>query len=191
MTKITRDLMKAFDAGYAKYEEMIRAVEEEAFVEAAERLESPIEIRMMAELWFMDCPYGYGDDDVDAVYLRPEFLASHKPALTDDDIAAVPVYGSVLVQPQATWKEYRFDFLIIARFGPPPAGTIRIVVECDGHDFHERTKEQAAHDRSRDRALTAAGFKVFRFTGSEIFRGAEKCVWEIGRYLSTEADKLR
>lgn len=50
-----------------------------------------------------------------------------------------------------------------------------LVIECDGHDFHERTKEQAKRDRSRDRDVQAAGFKIFRFTGSEIWKDPCKC----------------
>ena len=34
---------------------------------------------------------------------------------------------------------------------------IKIVVELDGHDYHERTKEQADYDKSRDRSIPAAG----------------------------------
>ncbi len=51
----------------------------------------------------------------------------------------------------------------------------RLVVECDGHDFHERTKEQAARDKGRDRYFVERGLKVFRFTGSEIYRDVTAC----------------
>lgn len=44
----------------------------------------------------------------------------------------------------------------------------RLLVECDGHDYHDRTKEQASRDRERDRRLTSGGYTVFRFTGSDI-----------------------
>lgn len=83
---------------------------------------------------------------------------------------------------QAPVMEYVADFLIAFRTyqGTP---LHKIVIECDGHDFHERTKEQARHDRSRDRKMTAAGFKVFRFTGSEIYGDPKKCVAEIKSYL--------
>lgn len=54
-----------------------------------------------------------------------------------------------------------------------------IVVECDGHDFHERTKEQARRDKSRDRKLLAAGYRVMRFTGSELYRDADGCAREV------------
>jgi very-short-patch-repair endonuclease len=58
------------------------------------------------------------------------------------------------------------------------------VVECDGHDFHERTKEQAERDRSRDRAVQAQGWRMFRFTGSELYRSAMLLVLDevLGRW---------
>jgi very-short-patch-repair endonuclease len=58
-----------------------------------------------------------------------------------------------------------------------------VVVECDGHDFHERTREQAAHDKRRDRYMQAAGWRVLRFTGSEIHRDAARCADEIRAFL--------
>lgn len=54
-----------------------------------------------------------------------------------------------------------------------------ILVECDGHEFHEKTKEQAARDKSRDRDLQAAGFPVYRFTGSEIWRDPVACATQL------------
>jgi very-short-patch-repair endonuclease len=85
------------------------------------------------------------------------------------------------VRPQsevtACGNKYRVDFLVelFVTLNGGPRGTYRLVIECDGHDFHERTKEQAARDRSRDRALLSAGCQVIRFTGSEIFKSAAKC----------------
>lgn len=54
-----------------------------------------------------------------------------------------------------------------------------IAIECDGHDFHERTREQARRDRRRDRDLTALGWDVFRFTGSEIHHDPDDLAQEI------------
>lgn len=54
-----------------------------------------------------------------------------------------------------------------------------LVVECDGHDFHERTKEQAAKDRSRDRKIALSGMEIFRFTGSELWRDPWGCVEQV------------
>lgn len=60
----------------------------------------------------------------------------------------------------------------------------RLVIEVDGHDFHERTKEQAQRDKKRDRDLQAAGFTVFRFTGREVYSGADDKALEIISYLN-------
>lgn len=54
-----------------------------------------------------------------------------------------------------------------------------VLVECDGHDFHERTKEQAARDKKRDRELQTAGYAVYRFTGSEVWANAMSCAVEV------------
>lgn len=73
-------------------------------------------------------------------------------------------------------KSYRLDFALV------PQDTHRcplFAIELDGHDFHERTKEQAARDRSRDRALAKAGWQVLRFTGSELWKDPRKCARDV------------
>lgn len=63
---------------------------------------------------------------------------------------------------------YRADFTLMGC-------AAKVVVECDGHDFHEKTKEQAARDKKRDRYMTEAGYKVLRFAGSEIYSNPFEC----------------
>lgn len=83
------------------------------------------------------------------------------------------------VEIAAFGKKYRADFLI----GNAEVPDLRLVVEVDGHDFHERTKEQAARDRSRDRAMLAEGLHVMRFTGSEIWNRPGECAREVRRFV--------
>lgn len=83
----------------------------------------------------------------------------------------------------------RVDFLVHAfdhhaRILKAP-GWRELIVECDGHDFHERTKEQAKRDRSRDRRATLAGRDVMRFTGSELWRDPWGCAGEIMDWASS------
>lgn len=80
------------------------------------------------------------------------------------------------VQQQQELGNYRADFLftVSAKSGE----TLRIVVELDGHDFHERTKEQASRDKARDRWMTGQGIQVMRFSGSEVWRNPFACVSE-------------
>lgn len=55
-----------------------------------------------------------------------------------------------------------------------------MVVEVDGHEFHERTKAQATRDRSRDRWMDDMGILVVRFTGSEVWANPFSCVEQVG-----------
>lgn len=57
----------------------------------------------------------------------------------------------------------------------------KICIELDGHEFHERTKEQVTHRNRRDRALSLAGWRVVRFSGSEVYRNPLQCVKEAWR----------
>lgn len=58
-----------------------------------------------------------------------------------------------------------------------------VAIECDGHDFHEKTKEQAARDKQRDRDLQSIGWAVARFTGSEIFKNAPAAAEQVRRMV--------
>lgn len=60
----------------------------------------------------------------------------------------------------------------------------KLVVECDGHDYHERTKEQAARDRRRDRWCQQNNISVMRFTGSEIWADPTACALEVFNFAS-------
>lgn len=98
------------------------------------------------------------------------------------------VINTILRQRQVMVEGCRVDFVFWI-FGARPdgkGGWIPLVVECDGHQFHERTKEQASRDRSRDRSFQLAGHEVFRFTGSELWRDPAGCAkqvigWVIGK----------
>lgn len=92
----------------------------------------------------------------------------------------------IWIFPQLYFPELgaRVDFFAMVNWGGLTDG---VVIECDGHDFHERTKEQAAGDRSRDRAFAKANITVLRFTGSEIFKDAEACARDAARIIADRA----
>lgn len=86
-----------------------------------------------------------------------------------------PLLGCIF--PQIAIGDYRADFFIAYPHGL--SAVAGIVVECDGHEFHEKTKQQAARDKARDRAIQCEGYRVFRFTGSEIWRNPIVCAQEV------------
>lgn len=84
--------------------------------------------------------------------------------------------GIIIVEPQKWFDQYRLDFLVTYPFF---GDVLQIAIECDGHEFHEKTKEQAKKDKRRDRDLQRLGIQVFHFTGSEIFNAPTMCADEV------------
>lgn len=88
--------------------------------------------------------------------------------------------AQMIIAPQVVWDRFRTDFTILARKQRKDGGGIfQLVIECDGHEFHSQTKEQAKKDRSRDRHFLVRGVPVMRFTGSELWNDAPGCVLEV------------
>ena len=83
---------------------------------------------------------------------------------------------SSTVTTQAEIGPYRAD-IIVEHDGR------RLVVECDGAEFHAVTKEQVERDKRRDRYCAAQGVCVMRFTGAEITRDPRGCAAEVGCWV--------
>lgn len=101
-------------------------------------------------------------------------MRSDPAVFVKGDAPAAP-HARWYIRPQVTLLGYRVDF-VIGVFPIVEADKRILIVECDGHEFHERTPEQAARDRSRDRQFQSEGIKIFRFTGREIHRQPIQCV---------------
>ncbi len=142
--------------------------------------ESPIErlllAQMLSEYW--DNQYDHTSwmgrlKEVEAAGIKPTsaFLFSSDCPCTCVPQAGVSVSGHA----------YRIDFAFIGSVmgGASDGAPIRIAVELDGHDFHERTKEQASRDKMRDRILMANGWMVLRFTGSDVYRDPAAVMAEV------------
>lgn len=144
------------------------------------RCESPIEKRFLDSLLFLCIQQTF------EIKLQGEYIGVIE--------GGFPI--TVRITPQWQFGKYRCDFYIEMErpnFGADITQntTTRIAVECDGHDFHERTKEQATRDKERDREMTKGGLKVFRYTGSEIFKDPIKCAKEVLDFLEGDKDGNR
>lgn len=99
------------------------------------------------------------------------------------------------VMPQVKVDAYTADFILrheAERWKGEGTKIVLVAIECDGHDHHDLTKEQAERDRRRDRYFQERGLRVARFTGREIWRDALSCArqamtlaelaWQEGEY---------
>lgn len=73
------------------------------------------------------------------------------------------------LEPQFIVDHYRLDFAFPDEM---------IAIEIDGHEFH-KTREQRTNDAKRERYLQSKGWKVIRFTGTEIFGDILNCIQEL------------
>jgi very-short-patch-repair endonuclease len=78
-------------------------------------------------------------------------------------------------------KKYRADFYLCHEFQIPEQ--LGIVIECDGHEFHEKTKEQVAYNNERDMELKKMGYDVLHFSGRQIYLDPLKCAKEVYEYF--------
>lgn len=124
--------------------------------------ESPIERVLLTSL--IACKEVYHTYDTVMIYGRAR-----------SGLPQIPFDG-LHVYPQVSIDGYRLDFLAIYRF---ENDLIHTVIELDGHNFHERTKQQASHDKRRDRHFTKKGWQVLRYTGSDVWRSPSDCAREI------------
>lgn len=92
-----------------------------------------------------------------------------------------PLEMHFVLTSQAPVAGYKVDFLLWVTCGKEQGG---VAIECDGHAFHEKTKEQAARDKKRDREILAAGYPVMRFSGSEVYKDTRGCVDQIAGVFS-------
>jgi hypothetical protein len=85
-----------------------------------------------------------------------------------------------LAMPQSVVRigdsKYRLDIEVIGE-------GLRVAIETDGHDFHERTPEQVIRDNKRGRALEADQWHVVRFSGREVRRDPIGCATALVKLL--------
>lgn len=96
-------------------------------------------------------------------------------------------YWHYSLEPQAEieagGKRYRADFFFDASAEIWPSNPFKLVIECDGHDYHHASKEQVQKDYERETNLKMAGYDVLRFTGSQIYKDPIGCAKTIFDYI--------
>lgn len=130
------------------------------------KCESPIEA-MLCQALYRDLGYRRG-------------LGEFEPQRTAELYEAAGGGASAWVFTQHKIDVYRADLLIVAipHIGHPEL----LVVECDGNEFHS-TPEQLNYDQRRTAEILRAGYKVIRFTGSEIYRYTDVVLQQIVDHL--------
>jgi hypothetical protein len=140
------------------------------FIRAAtQQCGSPIEQIMLAALTWER--YGY---------------ETKPPVIWDLTSALEKPQADVVIAPQYQADKHRIDIGLFINLVANEE--IKIAIECDGHDFHERTKQQAARDKARNGDLQIAGWRLLRFTGSQIWNHHGWCADRVVQLAKTEIE---
>ena len=95
----------------------------------------------------------------------------------------------IYIKPQYRVDKYRVDFLIYQIGIGPSEHLGPVIVELDGHDFHDKDKRQRSYEKARDRFLVKKGYRVLHFTGSDVVADPFKVAYEalemVGCFLVT------
>lgn len=94
----------------------------------------------------------------------------------------------------ANGKTYYADFLFdTAHYSEELEieNDFKLIVECDGHEYHKLTKRQVKHDNERDMDIKIAGYDVLHFSGSQIYENPEKCAQDTFLYIKSKIGKVR
>lgn len=78
-------------------------------------------------------------------------------------------------------KKYRLDFYFIVKYKNQEVKYFGI--ECDGYEFHQKTKQQVEYDNQRQRDLQNEGIEIIRFSGSEVWKKPYKCAQEVQKII--------
>lgn len=88
-------------------------------------------------------------------------------------------------------KTYRADILMefIFKFDGNFM-SYKLVIECDGFEYHKGNKAQIDIDYDRQSILLANGYDVIRFTGSAINKSPHICVIKIINHITTKYETI-
>lgn len=115
------------------------------------------------------------------------------------DIVNYQYYGNVLtINPQEEIKidvkKYVADFVFDTdgEFGQfySSEHALKLVIECDGHEYHKISKKQVKYDNERDLDLKMNGYEVLHFSGSQIYQNPWKCAEDAIKYILSRIGKI-
>ena len=86
-------------------------------------------------------------------------------------------------------NKYRVDFQIPVIYKNQE--NIMFVIECDGYEFHQKTKQQVEYDNKRQRDLQEAGYEIIKFSGTEIWHRPYRCACEIKNIILSRCKYIK
>lgn len=87
--------------------------------------------------------------------------------------------------------DFTFDLSVKNKNGDfiyPKCKDIKYVIELDGYEYHS-SKKQVNSDYTREQDLQELGFRVVRFTGSQIYNEPYTCIEKLVKIILNDIEK--
>jgi len=121
----------------------------------------------------------------DKIIIEKHFLKTNKSSILENEMwfhisdskETLQQYCFLFCNPELkniSIHGYKPDFIIVE-----PDFQLNYAIEIDGHEWHEKTKEQAIRDKQKEREYLKEGFIPIRFTGSEVYHDVLGCIKEV------------
>lgn len=96
------------------------------------------------------------------------------------------IYLLPQIEVESNNQRYRVDFLYDENewINTEMKTGRKIIIECDGYEFHQKTKEQVQYDNEREYNLKMKGFEIIRFSGSQIYNQPMKCAEDLYNFIT-------
>ena len=95
------------------------------------------------------------------------------------------------IEPQWSVGTYRADFKMQLVNYEICETKDEVLIELDGHKFHDKDETQRRYEKKRDRYLQSQGYRVLHFTGKEVTDDPYRVAQEaIALLLELDADHL-
>ena len=148
------------------------------FAVADALIDGPVQTDRMRRLQALcaSCDSVIEKDMAQALIDNADLCATGAPTvLTPRETVEGP--GKLLIASQHVLGRFRADFALMIEGGR------KVVIECDGIEWHDRTNQQFISERQRERDILIMGWPVMRFTGAEIMRDPNACAADVAAYL--------
>jgi very-short-patch-repair endonuclease len=140
-------------------------------------LQSPIEDMFWVAAKLI-CEAHYND-------VNPDFIENLDKSITEQT--------GIYIWPQYKVGKYKVDFLVYQNGIGPEDILSPVIVELDGHQFHDKDKHQRSYEKARDRYFVKQGYKVVHYTGSDVvkdpFKVAHEVLSMVGCYVGSGVDE--
>lgn len=138
----------------------------------------------VGELYCEDC-----QSPIEQIFKLAYEITCFTKLKSSANILSIYPQAEIIANGHKYYADFLFDTDECTFKNPEGIKPYKLVIECDGHEFHEKTKAQVKKANERDMDLKLADFDVLHFSGSQIYNEPFKCAEQTIAYILSKISK--